>query len=148
MHWNQPFSRWAQRLMLGFGILNLGAAAVAGPTAWVPGLVIGGMWTLAGWRGYPLIPSTDVRTIRIRRRFAMGMPFSVIFFVPLVLIATEGYRMAAMVVISIPSIVALFLFAFSACPRCQQHFSLVGAHSQWTKQCVHCGLSLNSPKAT
>jgi hypothetical protein len=155
MQWVQPFSRRAQRIVLAFGILILGSAALAGPPAWLPGLVMGGLWALTGWRGYPLIPSvssnspdtaTGTRTIRIRRFIAMATPLSIIPCVSFMFMTAESYRMTVFVALVIPSMVALFYFAFSACPRCHQHFFVARTHSMWTQRCAHCDLSLNSAK--
>ena len=153
MRWTQPFSPWVQRIMVAFGLWNVAGGALGGPEAWFPALLIGGVWTLVGWRGFPLISSilsdsqdiaAGVRTIRRRRGLAIWMPLTMFLCVPAVLVSPEWFRMSAFLICAIPSVTALAIFAWSACPRCQKHFFLKGWRSFWVNQCVHCGQSLDA----
>ena len=151
MRWNQPFPTWTQRLMVSFGVANLLGGAFGGLKTLLPAVIIGGIWTMVGWRGFPLIEtippgSNDiargVRTLRFRRLAAMLMPLSAFLCVPVVLITPEPYRLAAFAACCLPAMVALMVFAWSACPRCRKHFFLNGWRGSWTSHCTHCGQAL------
>jgi hypothetical protein len=138
--------------MVTFGLLNVVGGAVSGPKAWFPALVIGGLWALIGWRGFPLISSippdshdvaAGARSIR-RRRFVFWMPLTALLCVPAVLFTPEQFRMTAFLACAIPSATALAVLIWSACPRREKHFFLNGWRSSWTNQCVHCGQSLDA----
>jgi len=150
MRWTQPFPRWAQVMMVCFGLANI-SGAIGGLEYLLPSLAIGGIWALVGWRGFPLIDSipadsqdiaSGLKTIQRRQRIAFMMPLSAVICVPAVLIAPEKYRMTAFLLGAMPAAVALFVYAWSACPRCRKHFYFNGRRGSRATRCANCGLSL------
>jgi hypothetical protein len=157
--WYQPLPHWARVVCVLFGFANIGGAIAAASEMTFPGIVVGGVWALFGWKGLPLIasvpphtPPDDVAaglmTLRRRRLVAFVVPFAWLLLSAILLPRVPMRFLSTVFFLSaIPLFVLVFRCFFSACPRCRQHFFISSNlfHGSLT-QCIHCGLPLRDPE--
>jgi len=162
MRWQQPLPQWARIACGVFGLVSAGAAILKPSNMTLPGIVVGGVCALFGWKGIPLIASVSfttedkgariaegLKTIRLRRRLAAAVALICPLFVAgLVPVIPRPFLPTASFLSGIPVLVCVLRFVLSACPRCDHHFflsnHLVGAMTQ----CRHCNISLRWVRAT
>ena len=144
MQWTQPLPNWIRTLFVLFGLAAVVVAFVDFSGMTLGGIVVGAVWALVGWKGLPVIRTTDVQEIR-RRRIAAIVAAPVWLLVASLTLprVPQPYIDTAFFVSAIPAVFFVFRFGLSACPRCGRHFFLskhfVGS---WVSKCKHCGLSL------
>lgn len=159
VRWHQPLPTWARTVCVLFGLANIGGAIAQASDITFPGVVVGAVWALFGWKGLPLIASvpldqpqqegsiaSGVKKLRRRRLLAF-----LVSFVWLVLAAIllphvpERLLPTAFFLSALPVFFLGFRTFLSACPRCGRHFflndNLFGAS---LTRCLHCGLSLRN----
>jgi hypothetical protein len=156
VRWQQRLPSWGRVVIVLFGVGVAGAALLKLSNFTVPGVLVGSVLVLFGWKGIPLIPSvwlaTDspalrvtqgLKTMRTRRRTAIGLglicplfPAGTMLVIPSALLPTAFFLSG------IPALVCTLRFLFTACPRCEhQFFGLPHLMNHGTR-CRHCNLSL------
>ena len=155
--WYQPLPHWARVVCVLFGFANIGGAIAASSDMTFPGIVVGCVWALFGWKGLPLIASVPphtlqpddnlaagLKTIRRRRLVAFVVPFAWLLLTAIFLPRVPMRFLSTVFFLSaIPLFVLVFRCFFSACPRCRQHFFISSNPFQASlTRCMHCGLSL------
>jgi len=145
MQWTQPLPNCIRTLFVLFGLATVVGAFVDFSGMTLGGVVVGVVWAHVGWKGLPLIRTTDVQEIR-RRRIAAIVAGPVWLLVASLTLSRvpQPYLYTAFFMSAIPVVFFVFRFGFSACPRCGRDFFLskyfVGS---WVSKCKHCGLSLS-----
>ena len=84
MRWHQPLPNWARLVCVLFGLANIGGAMAQFSEMTIPGIIVGAIWALFGWKGLPLVSSSSVnapldaglRAIRRRRIVALAVPIA------------------------------------------------------------------------
>jgi hypothetical protein len=162
MRWQQPLPQWARITCIVLGLVSAVAAMLKPSNMTLPGIIVGGVWTLFGWKGIPLIASVPIategrgariaeglKTIRIRRRLAAAVALICPLFVAgLVPVIPRPFLPTALFLAGIPVLVCVFRFVLSACPRCDHHFFLSKRFIGEMSQCQHCNISLRWVRAT
>jgi hypothetical protein len=145
MQWRQSLPNWIRLLFVLFGIANVIGALAHLSWMTLPGIFIGFIWALVGWKGLPLIHASGIRAIRRRRLAAILAPFVWLGLAALILPRTPKQFMDTVFFVSAaPVVFFVFRFGLSACPRCGQHFLVSKCFlGSWASRCRHCGLSLN-----
>ena len=157
IRWHQPLPNWARMACIIFGIANIGGAIAQWSDLTFPGIVVGGVWAVFGWKGIPLIPSVSGASppqkndivagrsaIRGRRLWAFVVPFAWLLLAAIAMPRVPKQFMATAFFLSaMPIFFLIFRCFFSACPRCSRHFFLDDRLLRTSlTRCVHCGLSL------
>ena len=156
--WYQPLPQWGRAVCVLFGLANIGGAIAAASDMTFPGIAVGAVWALFGWKGLPLIPSTPgstprpdddlasgLRTIRRRRLVALIAAFVWLLFAGLFLSRVPARFLSTVFFLSsVPLFALVFRWLFSACPRCHQHFFVSSNLFRASlTRCMHCGLTLS-----
>lgn len=154
MRWHQPLPNWARLVCVLFGLANVGGAMAQFSEMTVPGIVVGAIWVLFGWKGLPLISSSSgnapldagLRTIRRRRLGALAVPIAWLPFAAMLLPQVHRQFLPTVFFLSTIAVFCLvFRCLFSACPRCDRHFFISDSLFRTSlNRCVHCGLSLKT----
>lgn len=161
IRWHQPLPRWARVICVLFGLANLGGAIARASETTFPGILVGAVWALFGWKGLPIIGSTPLdtqqegvfavgrRTIRRRRFVAMVVPFVWLLTAGIVLPQVpRQYLPTTFFLSAIPLFFFVFRCVLSECPRCHEHFFVSGNLFRASlTRCVHCGLSLSDTES-
>ena len=157
IRWHQPLPNWARVACVVFGIANMGGAIAQWSALTIPGIVVGGVWAVFGWKGIPLIPSVSGTSrpqkneivagrsaLRGRRLLAFVVPLAWLLLAAIVFPRVPKQLLATAFFLSaMPIFFLIFRCFFSACPRCGRHFFLDGRLLRTSlTRCVHCGLSL------
>ena len=88
VRWRQPLPMWARIVCVLFGLANTGGAIAQASDLTFPGVVVGAVWALFGWKGLPLIAlvprnelqqegniARGIEKLRRRRLLAFLVPF-------------------------------------------------------------------------
>lgn len=158
VRWRQPFPMWARIFCVLFGLANIGGAIAQASDMTFPGIVVGAVWALFGWKGLPLIASVPrdplqqegniargVKKLRRRRLLVFLAPFVWLVLAAMVLPRVpERLLPTAFFLSAVPVVFLVFRAFFSACSRCGQHFFLSDKLFRTSLiRCLHCGLSLS-----
>ena len=155
LRWHQPLPRWARIVCVLFGLANVGGAMVQFSEMTIPGITVGAIWALFGWKGLPLISSSSgdaaqqdagLRTIRRRRIVALAVPIAWLPFAAMLLPRVHRQFLPTVFFLSaIPVFFLVFRCFFSACPRCHRHFFINDSLFRTSlHRCMHCALSLKT----
>ncbi|MEQ1935469.1 MAG: hypothetical protein ABL962_16540, partial [Fimbriimonadaceae bacterium] len=161
--WTKSSPQWVSIVFALFGASNIIGALVMWSGMTLPGILIGGAWFIAGWKGTPLIqtiPLSKAGTAEgltegvaiIKRRRLIGYFSSLSWFA---LGATILPRIpdsiipTAMIGCALPTMILFSVWTFSQCPRCGDHFYF--KLDRWTQTwtwniCANCGLDLKNPQ--
>lgn len=137
----------------------MGGAIAQASDMTFPGIVVGAVWALFGWKGLPLIDSVPrdqlqqggniargVKKLRRRRLLAFLVPF-VWLVIAAILLPRVPERLlpTAFFLSTVPVFFLGFRAFLSACPRCGQHFFLSDKFFRTSlTRCLHYSLSLSA----
>src|SRR5438034_5263309 len=62
IRWHQPLPDWARIVCVLFGLANIVGAIARASDMTFPGILVGAVWALFGWKGLPLIASVRLDT--------------------------------------------------------------------------------------
>lgn len=162
LRWQQRLPVWARVLIVLAGLVVAGAAILKLSNFTVPGVLLGSVLVLFGWKGIPLFPSAPFHEenkgacIRqgletIRRRFrtavALGLicPSFVAGAMPLIPIS---WLPTLFFVACMPALACGFRFVATSCPRCDERFFGSQGLLHGLTRCQGCNLSISADLAS
>ena len=160
MTWSHTFARW---LRIAFTLFGLGCVAGSllaavqpgGADALLPGVLVGGVWTVIGVKGgLPLMSlgtgSVSSQLDVLKRRVVLYYLLSVAWL-PLLVLGTLAapldWRFSAFVLLAVPLVTVYIWCWFAVCPQCGKHFFIPRPTfremyaSKRFSACRHCGVS-------
>jgi len=153
MRWRQPLPPWARPLVAVFGLAIIVDVLWQRDELALVGAVIGVLWLVFGWKGFPLLEAQGSRSadtmdaacavLRRRRIGAILWPWA--FGLLSIGLAPLGIHEPGIVLVFFlaGAFVPIAYCVFSACPRCHQHYFMPsGAWAKWTSRCCHCSLPI------
>jgi hypothetical protein len=162
VRWQQRLPSWGRVVIVLFGVGVAAAALLKLSNFTVPGVLVGSVLVLFGWKGIPLIPSamfaTDSQGARItqglktlRRRLRTAVALGVIcplFPAGAMLVIPPTILPSTFFLSGIPSLICALRFLLTACPRCDHHFFGLRQSMGGLTRCQHCNLSRQRGRAT
>src|SRR5579862_7019227 len=162
VRWQQRLPSWGRVVIVLLGVAVAGAALLKLSNVTVPGVLVGSVLVLFGWKGIPLIPSamfaTDSQGARInqglktlRRRLRTVVALGLIcplFPAGAMLVIPPALLPSAFFLSGIPGLVCALRFLLTACPRCDHHFFGLRQSMGGLTRCQHCNLSRQRGRAT
>lgn len=157
VEWEQRRSSWKSILAAAFGLVCAAVAVYEWDRITIPGVFVGSIWFIAGWKGSPLVstlPIDSKRTpadielgasvIRRRRLIALFSPITPFLLSPILISAPREYEPIALLVCGMPMFAFFAIWMFSQCPNCGKHFYPLAG---WTTmislhRCHNCGLDI------
>ncbi len=164
MSWPKMMSRRTRIAFTVFGLANIVGVLVQIRADFsfdllIPGMAIGGAWTIVGLKGgLPLVPTAGPEQLalglrRIRRR-RLVMYLAMVAWLPVAALvmpnAPKNIHLTLFFLTALPPIIAFAIWALSACPQCGQHFFVcwpIRLVPLQPTRCLGCGLRINSDKA-
>lgn len=162
VRWQQPLPLWARILSFVLGAAVGGASILKLSNITLPGVLVGSVLVLSGWKGIPLVPSawfaTDSLGLRVtqglktmRRRLRTAVALGVIcplFPAGAMLVIPPALLPSAFFLSGIPGLVCALRFLLTACPRCDHHFFGLRHSIGDLTRCQHCNLSRQRGRAS